>query len=167
VQYQTAMRDQMTRRGYDAVRAARAFALLNVTTLDAHIRCWRAKYDEAYWRPITAIHEDARSPDPAWEPLVPTPAYPEYTSGHACLTGSMVGTFGYLFGHRSIDVDISAPVVGETLTRHYDTTAALIEDTRNARIWLGLHFRRGMVDGTAIGVYTARWVQHRHFQPTR
>ncbi|HET6533650.1 MAG TPA: vanadium-dependent haloperoxidase [Actinoplanes sp.] len=164
-QYQTAMRDQVIRRGYDAVRAARAFALLNVTTLDAHIRCWRAKYDFAYWRPITAIREGSIDPDPAWTPLVPNPPYPEYPSGHACLTGSFAGTLAYLFGARSIDLTLSSSVTGTT--RHYDTTAALIVDTRNARIWLGLHFRRAMVDATAIGLYTARWVQHRHFQPTR
>jgi hypothetical protein len=165
VQYQVALRDQLTRRGYGAVRTARAFALLSTTTADSNIRCWRAKYDEAYWRPITAIREDDRDPDPDWTPLVATPPYPEYTSGHACITGATTGTLGYLFGARSINLEVSSTVTGTS--RHYDSTAALDAETRNARIWLGLHFRRAMVDATAIGHYTARWVQSRYFHPTR
>ncbi len=44
-QYQAAVRDQVTRRQLDIVDSARAFALLNTSTADALIACWRAKYD--------------------------------------------------------------------------------------------------------------------------
>jgi hypothetical protein len=165
LQYQAALRDQVTRRGYDAVRAARAFAVLNTSIGDALIRCWRSKYDTAYWRPITAIREDARDPDPAWTSLLPTPPYPEYTSGHACITGAAVGTFAHLFGARSIDLDVSSAVT--STTRHYDTAEALRIEAFNARIWFGFHFRKAMTDGSYIGVYTSAWVRARHFQPTR
>jgi hypothetical protein len=165
LQYQTALRDQVTRRGYDAVRAARAFALLNTSVADALIRCWRAKYDEPYWRPVTAIREDARDPDPGWTPLLPTPPYPEYPSGHACLTGAAAGTFAHLFGARSIDLDLSSAAT--STTRHYATAEALRIEAVNARIWLGFHFRKAMTDGSYIGLYTSAWVRSRHFEPAR
>jgi hypothetical protein len=62
LQYQVALRDQVTRRGLDIVESSRAFVLLNSATADALIACWRAKYDDAYWR---------RSPRSSW----PTPHY--------------------------------------------------------------------------------------------
>jgi hypothetical protein len=34
--------------------------------------------------------------------------------------------------------------------RHYDTARQLNENTINARIWLGLHFRRAMIDGKQL-----------------
>jgi hypothetical protein len=166
VQYQTALRDQVTRRGYRDVQAARAFAVLGTATTDAAIRCWRAKYDEAFWRPVTAIHEDAVDPDPSWTPLIPTPPYPDYTSGHACVTGAVTGTFAHLFGARSMNVDISSPVPGAGPSRHYDSAAALDAETMNARIWLGLHFRRAMTDGSYVGHYAANWVISHHFRRT-
>ena len=39
----------------DIVEAARLNAIANMSMADAIITCWRAKYDEAFWRPITAI----------------------------------------------------------------------------------------------------------------
>ncbi len=153
VQFQAALRDQVTRRGYRTVPAARAFALLGTATADAAIRCWRAKYDEVFWRPVTAIHEDPVDPDPAWASLAPAPPYPEYTSGHACLTGAATGTFAHLFGARSMNVDVGSSVTGTT--RHFDSAAALDAEAMNARIWLGLHFRRAMVDGNVAGHHAA------------
>jgi hypothetical protein len=170
LQYQMAMRDQVSRRRLDIAAAARAFALLGAATADAAITCWRAKYDYAYWRPITAIHladtdgNPATEPDPAWNSLVPSPPYPEYASGHACLTGAASHTFGYLFGRRGIDLDVPSSVTGTT--RHYDSVAALDEETVNARIWLGIHFRQAMTDGNRIGHGAASWLITHELRPT-
>jgi hypothetical protein len=168
VQYQTAMRDQVTRRGYGIVRSARAFAMLSTSTADSLVGCWRAKYDNAFWRPITAIREadtdgnPATVADPMWTPLATTPPYPDYLSGHACLTGAATETMGHLFGRRSIDLDVASTVTGTT--RHYDSTAALDAETMNARIWLGFHFRKAMTDGNRLGHESAGYVIRHEFQ---
>jgi hypothetical protein len=160
-QYQAALGQELGARGWSFVRTARAFALLGTGTADSLISCWRAKYDYGYWRPITAIRlagddgNRATRPDPAWTSLVPTPPYPDYVSGHACVTGAATETFGHLFGSRSIDVDIASSVTATS--RHYRTTAALDAETMNARIWLGLHFRQAMVDGNRLGHRAAAW----------
>jgi len=170
LQYQVALRDQMARRGLDILAGSRAFAMLNTAAADALIACWRAKYDYAYWRPITAIRmadtdgNDATEPDPAWTPLVPNPPYPDYTSGHACITGAASHTFSHLFGADSLDLDISSSVT--STSRHYDTAAALDEETMNARIWLGLHFRKAMTDGNRLGHQVSAWTIRHHFEPT-
>ncbi|MGH9252181.1 MAG: vanadium-dependent haloperoxidase [Acidimicrobiales bacterium] len=170
LQYQVALRDQVTRRGMDIADSARAFALLSSATADSLIACWRAKYDFAYWRPVTAIRmadtdgNDATAPDPAWTPLVQTPPYPDYTSGHACISGVATGTLSYLFGADAIDLDVFSSVTGTS--RHYDSADALDEETMNARIWLGIHFRKAMTDGNQLGHDVSDWGATHYFQPT-
>jgi hypothetical protein len=169
-QYQVALRDQVTRRELDILESSRAFVLLNTAAADAAIACWRAKYDYAYWRPITAIRmadtdgNDATEPDPNWTPLVQTPPYPEYTSGHACLIGAASNTFAYLFGADTIDLNVSSSITGTS--RHYDTADSLDEETMNARIWLGIHFRKAMTDGNQLGHDVSNWGITHYFQPT-
>lgn len=169
LQYQEGMRDQVTRRRLDIVESSRAFALLGTATADAAIACWRAKYDYAYWRPITAIREadtdgnTATEQDPYWTPLVNTPPYGDYVSGHACITGAATGTLSHLFGAGAIDLNLFSGVTNTT--RHYGTADAVDQDTMNARIWLGLHFRRAMTDGNLLGHAAANLTASRHFRP--
>ncbi len=170
LQFQQGLRDQVTRRGLDIVESSRAFALLGTSTADAQVACWRAKYDYAYWRPITAIQlagtdgNPATRPDADWTSLVDNPPYPEYTSGHACVTGATTGTLSYLFGANSIDLTVFSAVTGTT--RQYETADALDDETMNARIWLGIHFRKAMTDGNQLGHDVADWATTQYFQPT-
>ncbi|MBV9949925.1 MAG: hypothetical protein JOZ69_23990 [Myxococcales bacterium] len=68
---------------------ARILAALSVALADSAILSWTAKERYAYWRPITAIRAEG---DPEWTPLIDTPPFPEYPSGHAsdCYVGSGV-----------------------------------------------------------------------------
>lgn len=177
IQYQEALRDQAQRRGLDIVDSARMFAIVGTATADAVIACWRAKYDYAYWRPVTAIPladtdgNPATTADPGWAPLATTPPYPEYVSGHACITGATSGSLGYLFGADRIRLHLASVVAGPagptTVNRRYQTVRSLDRDTMNARIWLGLHFRRAMTDGNQLGHdVSAYGVQH-FFRPAR
>ncbi|HEY7422833.1 MAG TPA: hypothetical protein VH682_01105 [Gemmataceae bacterium] len=76
-------------RGNTLVENARLFALLNVAQADAYFAIWDAKYTYNFWRPVTAIRaadtdpNPATSPDPGWTPLLVTPNFPSYVSGHS------------------------------------------------------------------------------------
>lgn len=168
LQFQAALRDLVQRRGLDRAEAARLFAAVSTANADALIACWRAKYDDPFWRPVTAIREAERHPDPSWTPLIDTPPYPEYASGHACVSGSTAEVLGRLLGHRSIDLDVAStgPDPSAPVTRHYDSTRALDAETMNARIWLGIHFRRAMIDGNQLGHRVARWTLRHRFRAT-
>ena len=154
-QYNTGLSDRLARHGAGAREAARSLALLNLATADAVIACWRAKYDVHNWRPQQAIQRadtDGNawtSSDPTWEPLVPNPPYGDYTSGHACLSGAFSETLANLYGRNAIDVTLFSGVTGTT--KHYDRASVFNRDTKNARIWLGLHFRHAMDAGNWIG----------------
>jgi hypothetical protein len=170
LQYQEGMRTAVTERGLDILDSAWAFALLGTSTADSLIACWRAKYDYAYWRPITAIRLADTDDNPAterdldWEPLVATPPYGDYVSGHACITGAASATFGHLFGANAINMKLFSTVTNTNRT--YASVSTLDQDTMNARIWLGLHFRRAMRDGNALGHQAADWTYAHQFRPS-
>jgi hypothetical protein len=169
VQFQAGFRDLAIRHRLDIDHSARLFAILNMTTADAAIACWRGKYDFPYWRPSTAIQladtdgNPATTADPTWTPLVVNPPYPDYPSGHACLTGATANGLGYLFGPQNIDLVVASAVTGTT--RHYVTEDTLNQDTMNARVWLGIHFRKAVVDGNRLGHQVSRWALRHYFQP--
>jgi hypothetical protein len=169
VQNQAAFRDLATRHRLDIDHSARLFAILNMTAADAAIACWRGKYDVPFWRPSTAIQladtdgNPATTADPTWTPLVVNPPYPEYPSGHACLIGATANGLRYLFGAQNIDLVVASAVTGTT--RHYLTEDTLNQDTMNARVWLGIHFRKAVVDGNRLGHRVSRWALQHYFQP--
>jgi hypothetical protein len=169
VQFQAGFRELAIRHGLDIDHSARLFAILNMTAADAVIACWRAKYDVPYWRPSTAIQladtdgNPATTADPTWTPLVANPPYPEYPSGHACLSGATANGLGYLFGPEKIDLVVASAVTGTT--RHYSNEDTLNQDTMNARVWLGIHFRKAVVDGNRLGHRVSRWALRHYFQP--
>jgi hypothetical protein len=166
-----AMRDQVTRRNLDIVDASRAFALLDSSLADALVACWRAKYDFNFWRPVTAIElaatdgNDETEAVPGWTPLVPTPPYGDYVSGHACATGAVTGSLQHLFG-TTLDPAFAVPSLTAASPREYTTTTSLDTETMNARIWLGLHFRTAMIDGNALGHAVADVAATNHFRPS-
>jgi hypothetical protein len=60
--------------------AAEGYVRVGLAVADAFISCWHIKYTYHLLRPETAI---TRLIDAAWLPLLITPGFPAYTSGHA------------------------------------------------------------------------------------
>ena len=171
-QYNAALRDRFLRHngptGGPASKAARAFAVANMAIGDAVIVGWRAKYDFANWRPQQAIQRADTDGNRAtekqldWEPLVPNPAYGDYVSGHAIVSGAFRQAMARLFGQNRIDLFITSAATGTT--RHYQEADQLKQDTKNARVWLGLHFRKAMDDGNRVGRKSANYVLNHEFR---
>ena len=143
-------------------------ASLNVAISDAAIGCWDAKYTYNFWRPITAIRETAddgnpaTTPDPTWTPLFATPAHPDYTSGHSCVSGAATVILANEFGeHTRFDVT-SDLMIG--VTRSFHSFNDALEEVKNARIFSGIHFRTACEDGTTLGKAVAQYVLQHKFQ---
>ena len=66
--------------GADAERRAEVMALLGIALSDAFVACWHEKFVHNLIRPVTYIRAHL---DPAFEPLLVTPPFPEYPSGHS------------------------------------------------------------------------------------
>jgi hypothetical protein len=139
-------------QGFNLSENARLFARLNLAIADALIACWDAKYTFEFWRPVTAIRlldadGDGNLDDPDWTPLVVTPAFPEYTSGHSSIAGAAVTVLADYFGDETLFFLESQ--ADPTWVRVYPSFSASLEEVGNARVFAGIHFRTACDDAVA------------------
>jgi hypothetical protein len=156
-------REQSLDLGASARLHAAAFAAF----ADSVIACWDAKFHFNFWRPVTAIRagetdgNNRTAPDPAWQPLAPTPNFSEYPSGHTCVSAAVAHTIEDFFRH---DIVIPARNVTTGEERFYAKASELVDEVVEARMLLGLHFRAGDEDGADIGRRIARQIRSRWFR---
>lgn len=131
-------------------------AKLGCAQSDAFVSCWSTKFKYNLLRPVTYIK---RHIDKAWEPLLITPPFPEYTSGHSCQSGAastvltaMLGD-GFAFDDATHE-DEGLPVRG------FPSFNAAAEEAAMSRLYGGIHFRfgneAGLAQGRAIGALAAQ-----------
>jgi len=155
----------------DVLQAARMFAMVDLAQADAAIVCFTEKATWSFWRPVTAVQladtdgNPATAGDPAWMPLLITPPFPDYTSGHACASGASMTMFRAFF-HRD-DIAFSAFSEASGTTRYFTGFSQALTEVINARVWGGIHFRSADIDGARIGAQVAGFVARRAFQPIR
>jgi PAP2 superfamily len=147
---------------------ARLFAALNVACSDAHIAAFEAKYRLQHWRPITAIRARAAagSKDATWEPLLGTPAHPEYPSTHATCSGAAEAVLKGFFRSDEVAVSVTYPPVFG-VTRAYTSFSQMANEVDDARVWGGIHFRSADVDGRDLGRSVGEYVLGRFPAPLR
>jgi PAP2 superfamily len=148
--------------------AARLYAMVYLTAADAGIGCWDDKAHWSFWRPITAIREAgadgnlATRPDPDWQPLLPTPPFPEHPSAHGCGSGAIAWTLRDFFDTDRVEFSAHSPVSGTT--RHFTRLSRAIGEIIDARVYAGLHFRTADDQGARLGRHVARWRRHHYFR---
>jgi hypothetical protein len=168
VQWNAALRALAATHRLDVARTARLFALAHVSTADALIGCFEAKYHYLAWRPVHAIRRadsdanPATTADPTWTPLLNV-NHPEYPSGHACFTGAVTDAIGTFFATDKVELTLASAVTGTSRT--YARLSDIAAEVRLARIWSGLHFRHTMVEGSRLARQTVRHVVRRFFRP--
>ena len=141
---------------------ARLFAQLNMALADAAIVAWNAKYFHDFWRPITAIHQadtDGNSltiADEGWKPLLVTPPFPEYASGHSTFSGA-----GAEILNANLGDDVSF-TIGSTglpnVTRTFTNFDAAADEAGRSRVYGGIHYEFSNVDALAAGRAVAQLV---------
>ena len=164
VPWNAAARATAVAKGTSVIENARIFALMNMASADAYIASWAIKKQYGFWRPVTAIRNAAKNPDPNWEPLLNTPAHPDYVSGHCIYSGAAARALQQLFGDNG--VKFSATFGGPNgVTRTYPGFAQAEKEVEEARVWGGIHFRTADEHGTALGHQIADLAVQRHMQP--
>ncbi|MBC7562859.1 MAG: phosphatase PAP2 family protein [Gemmatimonadaceae bacterium] len=122
---------------FSEVRAARAFALLNMAMHDASVGCWEAKFRYFSPRPSQL--------DPSIRTEIGLPNFPAYPSGHSTFSAAAANVLGYLFPG-------AAP-----------TFKAMSDQAGMSRMYGGIHFRNDIVEGSAhgdrIAAFTIRFAQ--------
>ena len=157
------------RPGLSLVQRARVFALMSGALADAVVVGWAAKFKYDVWRPVTAIRlaasdgNDATEADAAWEPLLVTPPFPCYISGHAITAGAAERALALALGEDGFALEILNPDVG--LTRRYQGFSQIAEEALEVRIWSGVHFRSSQEEGLRAGRRIGEAVAATRLQP--
>jgi hypothetical protein len=150
---------------------ARLFAQLNAAIADALIVCWDSKYSYSFWRPITAIayaDQDGNPDtvaDPLWQPLLTTPNYPEYYSGHQSISRTAAAIMAAHFGDSTPVEGYSEGYLNGTVSRSFPSFAAAADEALEARIFGGIHFRTAMRDARAVAERIAAYALANAAQP--
>lgn len=149
--------------GLDTTENARMMGLLGIAVADAAIVAWDMKYEYDFWRPITAIQEGDTDgnpdtvADPTWAPLIATPPFPGFTSGHASFSGAAATILTSLLGD-GIAFCSEQDGIAVPITRCFDSFNAAALEAADSRLYGGIHFRFdndvGVVTGSALGDYT-------------
>ncbi len=156
-------------RGLDMWQHGRLFALLNMAVSDSSVAVYDTKYAYNFWRPVTAIRagdtdrNSATAPDPAWSSYQATPPYPDYTCGLTTSAGGAVEVLRRYFGTDGISYTITAAGI----TRSYDSLSEAAAEAVDARVFGGMHFRTGCVQGVRQGEQVGRFVIQHSLRPLK
>src|SRR5688572_2908268 len=131
----------------DAVKTARAYALVAIGLLDAFISCWDTKYRYNFIRPVTLINDWFNK---SWEPYLQTPPFPEYTSGHSTISASAATILTGLFGDNfAFHDDADKEYIG--MERDFASFHQAAQEASVSRLYGGIHFRLSLDTGLETG----------------
>jgi hypothetical protein len=146
--------DLLACQGTGVEGSAALLAELNVALADTAIATWDTKYHDVSWRPITAIRQadedgnPATSPDPTWTPLLITPPFPNYISGHASTGMAAAAVLRDFFG--DIPFSATSPSLPGEIRQFNNFTEAGTE-VGVSRIYGGVHFGFSITDSLPLG----------------
>jgi hypothetical protein len=143
------------------VQSTEAYALVAIALVDGFISCWDEKYRSRVIRPETYINQYI---DEDWVPLLQTPPFPEYTSGHSVISGASAITLTSLFGENFAFTDSTEIEFGLT-ARSFTSFEQAAEEAAISRMYGGIHYRpacqNGMLEGRALGNYIVQKLKTR------
>lgn len=135
----------------DFVKAAEAYTLVAVALFDGFVSCWDEKYRSKLIRPETYINQYINED---WTPLLQTPPFPEYTSGHSVVSGASSVVLTKLFGDNFAFTDSTEVEFGLT-ARSFKSFQHAAEEAAISRMYGGIHYRpaieHGITEGRAVG----------------
>jgi hypothetical protein len=137
----------LVQTGTDLGVAAETYARVGLAVGDAITALWWAKYHYNLIRPVTYIQNVI---DPAFMTVLPTPPFPEYESAHSTQSAAAATSLEYLFGTQVAFVDHAHDADGFA-PRPFPRIYAAAEEAGISRIYAGIHFPSGNLDGQALG----------------
>ena len=177
---------------------ARTLALTAISLGEAAIAAWFAKYDEVQSRPDDVIAGDGQGPaiagfdgsletleDPDFEPLLPSPPFPDFLSGHSTFAGAFGGTLNALFPEVT-DIEVVSqelvdngvfttsddeafnelfPVGTFGQVRTFDSYLEVGFEDAISRVYGGVHVQEATDDAVLTGIEIGEFVAETFLQP--
>lgn len=138
----------------DFVKSSETYALTSIGLFDAFISCWDEKYRSNLVRPETVINKYV---DENWVPLLQTPPFPEYTSGHSVISRSAALMLTHLYGEQfsyedTVELEYGLP------SRNFQSFLHASDEAAVSRIYAGIHFRPAVENGVLQGDKVGKWI---------
>ncbi len=137
----------------DFAKSAKIYAYVSLGLADAFISCWDEKYRSNATRPESVINEFI---DPEWLPLLQTPPFPEYTSGHSVASGATAYILTQTLGDNFSFTDNTETEFGLE-SRSFTSFNQAAQEASISRLYGGIHFMpaitNGMDQGKNVGEY--------------
>ncbi|MBX3606216.1 MAG: vanadium-dependent haloperoxidase [Piscinibacter sp.] len=128
--------------------AAEQYARLTMAMSDAFIATWQVKYETNLLRPVTYVQLGL---DANWvPPLMETPPFPEYPSGHSVQSGAATAVLEALYGKDTAFEDRTHNDRGWGPQR-FRSFAAAAEQAAFSRLYAGIHYRSAVEHGVTMG----------------
>lgn len=135
-------------------KSVEILSLTAMTLRDAFISCWDEKYRSSRIRPETVIN---RLIDSRWQPLLQTPPFPEYTSGHSVISTAAAELLTFFFGDRFAFTD-NTEVLFELPERRFSSFRAAAAEAAISRLYGGIHYRDAIENGQEQGYRLGQFV---------
>ena len=124
-----------------------AYTKTSMAIADAFISCWDEKYRSNLIRPETLINQHI---DENWQPILQTPPFPEYTSGHSVVSGAAGIALTDIFGDDfAFDDDTEVPY--GLPVRSFTSFNAAADEAAISRMYGGIHYRAAVEVGVKQG----------------
>ncbi|MEO6229502.1 MAG: vanadium-dependent haloperoxidase [Ferruginibacter sp.] len=128
--------------------------IVSIGLMDAFICCWDEKFRSNRIRPETAIR---RLIDPSWEPLLQTPPFPEYLSGHSCISSTTATILTHYLGDKfsytdSVEIGYGLP------PRKFSSFQQAASEAAISRFYGGIHYMDAIDNGMAQGAQLGEWI---------
>ncbi|AWX44074.1 hypothetical protein HME9304_01074 [Flagellimonas maritima] len=138
----------------DVNKTVYAYTKASIAMADAFISCWDEKYRSNLIRPETLINEHI---DENWEPILQTPPFPEYTSGHSVVSGAAAVVLTDIFGDNfAFDDDTEVPY--GLPVRTFKSFEQAADEAAMSRMYGGIHYRAAVVVGVDQGRRLGKYV---------
>ncbi|MHA4844994.1 vanadium-dependent haloperoxidase [Flavitalea antarctica] len=131
----------------DIFTASKAYTFTAIALYDAFISCWDEKYRSNYIRPETFINSRI---DESWRPLLQTPPFPEYTSGHSVISTAAAVVLTKLFGDK-VAIEDNSEVPYGLPVRSFNSFQSAADEAAMSRLYGGIHFREAIENGKLQG----------------
>ncbi len=151
---------------------ARFFALLNLAMADAGITIWETKFHSRTWRPEPAIREVTKeinphaTAHPDFIPLMASPAFPSYISGHSTFSAAGSRLIERWFGTDDIEFTTTSDGLPGAV-RTFKKLSECRDEVGMSRLWGGIHVMVDNVEGQKAGIKIADYVFANALQPVK
>jgi hypothetical protein len=132
----------------------RIHTVVSLALMDGFLVCWDEKFRSNRIRPETAIRKHL---DAAWKPLLQTPPFPEYPSGHSTISAAaavvLTNYLGDNFNYTdTVEVKFGLP------SRKFNSFMSAADEAGMSRFYGGIHFMDAIVYGREQGIQIGRHV---------